>query len=50
MTKETMTIHKALSELKVLDSRIENSIYIFSAKFNKNLLQQNCNHQDLLYN
>lgn len=27
MTKETMTIHKALSELKVLDSRIEDSIY-----------------------
>ena len=26
MMKETMTIHKALSELKILDSRIENAI------------------------
>ena len=26
MTRETMTIHKALSELKVLDARIETAI------------------------
>ena len=41
MTKETMTIHKALSELKVLDDRIENSIY--NSKFcttNKHINQK----------
>lgn len=27
MTKETMTVHKALSELKIIDERIEKAIY-----------------------